>query len=34
VKLFDHGSLEKNHIGYDDFNQALKQRAETVRDTR
>jgi hypothetical protein len=34
VKLFDHGSLEKSHNGYDDFNRALKQRAETVRDTR
>jgi hypothetical protein len=30
VKLFDHGSLEKNHSGYDHFNQALKQRAETI----
>ena len=30
VKLFDHGSLEKSHNGYDDFNQALKQRAETL----
>jgi hypothetical protein len=30
VKLFDKGSLEKNHNGYYDFNQALKQHAETV----
>jgi hypothetical protein len=30
VKLFDKGNLEKNHNGYDDFNQALKQRAETL----
>jgi hypothetical protein len=30
VKLFDKGSLEKNHNGYDDFNQALKQGAETL----
>ena len=30
AKLFDHGSLEKSHSGYDDFNQALKQRAETL----
>jgi hypothetical protein len=34
VKLFDHGSLEKSHNGYDDFSQVFKQRAETVRDTR
>jgi hypothetical protein len=30
VKLFGKGNLEKNHNGYDDFNRALKQRAETV----
>jgi hypothetical protein len=30
VKLFDHGSLEKSHSGYDDFNEALKQRAEML----
>jgi hypothetical protein len=34
LKLFDKGSLEKNHNGYDDFNQALKQHAETVSRTR
>jgi hypothetical protein len=34
VKLFGKGSLEKNHNGYDDFNQVLKQRVEIVRDTR
>jgi hypothetical protein len=34
VKLFDKGSLEKNHNGYHDFNQLLKQRVETVRSTR
>lgn len=34
VKLFDRGSLEKSHNGYDDFNQAIKkQRAESVNAT-
>jgi len=34
VKLLDKGNLEQNHNGYDDFNQALKQRAETISETR